>query len=70
MVKCDSSFAPLLQFRYLMDSGGITAVTSTLAVGSGIIVNEINPGPYVAIDLTGISSASPVRIFLTGLPIR
>ncbi len=37
---------------------------------SGIIVNELNPAPYVSIGVTGISSNSQVRAFLTGLPIR
>lgn len=70
MVKCDSSFGALLQLAYKMTSGGVTLVTSTLAVGSGIVVNELNPAPYVAIGVTTIQSASPVRCFLTGLPIR
>ena len=70
MVKCDSAFGASLQLQYQMTSGGATVVTSTLAVGSGIILNELNPSPYVNISLISISSASPARVYLTGLPIR
>lgn len=70
MVKCDSSFGASPQLRYQMTSGGAIVVSSAIAVSSGITVNELNPSAYVDISVIGISSASPVRVYLTGLPIR
>jgi hypothetical protein len=69
-VKADSNFAASLRFNYLQDSGGSTLVSSTLAVTSGIVVNEFNPAPYVQISVQGISSNSPISATLTGLPVR
>lgn len=70
MLKCDSSFGASLQLRYQMISGGTTVVQSTIAVTSGIIINEANPAPFVDVSIINIQSASPVRFYLTGLPIR
>lgn len=70
MVKCDSAFGVSLQLQYQMDSGNATLVTSTVLVSSGIVVSEFNPGPHVSIGLLGVASATPVRVYLSGLPIR
>lgn len=69
MVKCDSNFTALLQLQYQSQSG-TTLVTSTIAISSGTIVNELNPGMNVAIGITGIASNTIAKVFLTGLPIR
>lgn len=69
MVKCDSSFAATLEFQY-KNNAGVTLTTSTLLVTSGIVVNEFNPGAHVSIALTGVTSNTPARVYITGLPIR
>jgi len=69
-VKCDSNFLASLRFQYLSDEDGAPLVTSVIAISSGTIINELNPAAYVNIGVTGISSNSQVRAFLTGLPIR
>ena len=70
MVKCDSAFGALLQLQYLQDSGATPIVTSAVAISSGGIISESNPGAFVNIGITNIASNSQVRAFLTGLPIR
>jgi hypothetical protein len=70
LVRCDSNFASALRLDYLQTSGGATQISSTLNVTSGIVVNELNCAPYVALSVQNISSVTPLNIFLTGLPIR
>lgn len=70
MIKCDSSFGASVQFQYLPDSGASAIVTSAVAISSGTIINELNPGGFVNIGATGIASNTPVRAYITGIPIR
>jgi hypothetical protein len=72
MVKCESNFVATMAIRlsYLQTSGGTTMIDSTIAVTSGLVVNEFNPAPYVSLSVQGISSNTPLRAYLTGLPIR
>jgi hypothetical protein len=72
MIKVDSSQNNVAQLRlgYQSDSG-TTLITSEIAVASGgIVVNELNPAAYANVSIRQINSATPVRVFLTGLPIR
>lgn len=70
MIKADSNFLASLRFQYLSDEDASPIVTSALAITSGTLINELNPGGYVNIGVTGITSNTQVRAFLTGLPIR
>lgn len=69
MVKCDSNAAASLQLNYYQDSSGVTVISSAIAVGSGLPILERNPALYVNIKLTGVTSNTPARVYLTGLPI-
>lgn len=69
MIKADSNFAASVQLDYRVENA-VSIVTSAIAVTSGIVVNELNPGLDVNISLIGVSSNSPFRVYLTGLPIR
>lgn len=69
MVKVDSNGVGLLEFQY-KNNLGQTIVTSTVAMSSGGVINEFNPGAHVNIAAIGITSATALRVYLTGLPIR
>jgi len=71
-VKVDSSQNNVarLEFAYQATSG-TTIISSSIPVSSGgCVVNELNAGAYVGVSLSQLNSATPVRLFLTGIPIR